>query len=396
MRAAARFGTDVTRPITRTVLAAHSSAGLFSADRMLLESVVGLRDAGCRVVVALPTTGPLVAELERVGAEVQILEMLTLSKQLLRPRRWPALARRSLLGLLSIWRFLGRVRPDIVYVSTVAIPQWPLLARCRGIRSISHLHEAERSGNRWVRRLIYLPHLASQRTLVNSRFSLETIRRALPALARRAEIVRNGIVFPREPALPREPLETPLRILYMGHLSPRKGPDLGIEAATLLQQEGHQVELTILGAPAEGFEWFEQQLRDQAADGDVKVEFAGFHRDVWPFLARADILLAPSRFDEPFGNSVVEAVLALRPVVASNSSGLREAAEGHRTVRLVPPGDARAIANALVAVTDSWSSVIRSLSASRLGAMRRHDPVTYRATIVRACGAESGTHREER
>jgi glycosyltransferase involved in cell wall biosynthesis len=380
---------------TRTVLVAHAGAGLFGADRMLLESVIGLREAGCRVVVALPSNGPLVAELDRAGAEVRIIAMLALSRRLLRPHGWPALVRRSLLGAPSIWRLMSRTRPDAVYVSTSKIPQWPLLARSRGIRTISHIHEAERSGGRWVNRLWYLPHLASQRTLVNSRFTLATIRRALPALARRAEIVHNGIAFPEHPTLPREPLEAPLRILYMGHLSPQKGPDLGLEAATLLQQEGREVEVTVLGAPMAGFEWFEQQLRDQAADSDLHVEFAGFHRDIWPFLARADVLLAPSRFDEPFGNAAVEAVLALRPVVASDSSGLKEAAGGYRTTRLVRPGDARAIADALVAVTDSWSALVRSLAASRKEALRRHDPAAYRATIVRACGVDRGARRDE-
>lgn len=372
-----------------TVLVAHSGAGLFAADRMLLESVLGLREAGCRVVVALPSSGPLVTELERAGAEVEVLEMLTLDAHLLRPRRWTRLARRSLLGLPRIWRLISRVRPDVVYVSTSAIPQWPLLARCRGIRSISHLHEAARTGSRRVNRLRYLPHLASQRTLVSSSSSLETMRRTLPALARRAEVVHNGICSPEHPVLPREPLESPLRVLYMGHLSPRKGPDLGLEAATLLQRDGCPVELTVLGAADEGDEWFVQQLRDQATASGIDVAFEGFHRDIWPYLARTDVLLAPSRCDEPFGNAAVEAVLALRPVVASDASGLREAVGDYRTTRLVPPGDARAIADALVDITVSWSGVVRALRASRERALRRHDPATYRARIVQACGAGS-------
>ncbi|MGO2557429.1 glycosyltransferase family 4 protein [Brachybacterium sp.] len=372
-----------------TILAAHSGAGLFTSDRMLLESVRGLREVGCRVVVALPSAGPLIAELERAGAEIEIVSMLVLGKNLLRPRRWPATTRRALLGLRSIRRLIRRIQPDVIYVSTTMIPQWPLLARHQGIRSISHIHEVAGSGNRWLDRLLYLPHLASQRTLVSSRASLETMRRALPAIARRSEIVHNGITSPRYPAPPREPLEPPLRILYMGRLSPRKGPDLALEAASLIQQEGRRVELTMLGTADAGDEWFEDQLRNQAAGSGVEVDFAGLQRDIWPHLARADILLAPSRFDEPFGNSAVEAVLALRPVIASDSSALREAAGGYRTTRLVPPGDARAIGDALVDVTDSWSSIVHSLRASRNEALRRHDPEGYRATINRACGAES-------
>ncbi|MDN5900939.1 MAG: glycosyltransferase family 4 protein [Brachybacterium sp.] len=180
----------------------------------------------------------------------------------------------------------------------------------------------------------------------------------------------------------------------MGRLSPRKGSDLGLEAASLIQQEGRQVEFTMLGVAEEGGEWFERQLRTQAAESGVDVKFAGLQRDIWPYLASADILLAPSRFDEPFGNSAVEAVLALRPVIASDSSGLREAAGGYRTTRLVPPGDARAIADALVDVTDSWSDIVRSLRTSRKEALRRYDPASYRATINRACGVESRGHWE--
>ncbi|HEX7349483.1 glycosyltransferase [Brachybacterium sp.] len=377
----------------RTVLVAHPGTGLYGADRMLLESVHGLRSADVRVVVALPSIGPLVAELLRLGAEVEIVRTLALSARLLRPRAWPTAASVSVLGIVRIWRLLGRLRPDTVYVSTSGVPQWPLIARARGIRSISHIHEAPRSDGRRVNRLRLLPHLASHRTLVNSQYTLETIRRALPSLARRAEIVPNGVVSPEHPPLPREPLESPLRVLYMGRFSPRKGPDLALEAATLLQLEGHQVQLTMLGEPAEGFEWFDRQLREQACAGDLEVEFAGFQQDVWPFLADVDVLLAPSRFDEAFGNSAVEAVLALRPVIASDTSGLREAVGDYRSVHLVPVGDARALANSLLAVSRSWSTTVRSLASSRAEALRRHDPGTYRSTIVRACGVDtSGPH----
>lgn len=371
----------------RTVLVAHAGAELFGSDRMLLESVAGLREAGCRVVVALPSDGPLVPELRRTGAEVQIIPMLVLRKALLKPRGWPSLVTSTLTGLVAACRLLSRVRPDTVYVSTIIIPQWPLLARLRRILTISHVHEAERSGSRWINRLLYFPHLASQRTLVNSRFSLETIRWALPALARRSEIVLNGVDSPADPVPPRKSLEGPLRILYMGRLSPRKGPDLAIEAAALLNQGPHSAHLTLLGTAFEGYEWFEQELREQAASSDVEVEFAGFHPEIWPFLGKADVLLVPSRLDEPFGNTAVEGVLALRPVIASDSSGLREAAGGYTTTRLVAPGDAREIAGALRNIVETWSETVDALPASRAEALRRHAPEVYRETIARACGA---------
>lgn len=374
------------RPRARTVLVVHPGAELFGSDRMLLESVLGLREAEYRVVVALGSDGPLVAELRRTGIDVRIVPMLVLRKALLRPRGWPELLRSALTGLIAAARLIRKERPGTVYVSTIIIPQWPAIARLLGARSVSHVHEAERSGNRWLNRLLYLPHLASQRTLVNSRFSLDTICWALPALARRSEIIHNGVAFPAHPTPPREPLEGPLRILYMGRLSPRKGPDLILEAAELLYRQGRTAKVTLLGTAFAGYEWFEEQLREQAADGEAEVEFAGFHPEVWPFLADADILVVPSRADEPFGNTAVEGVLALRPVVASDSSGLREAAGGYSTTRLVPPGEAHAIAGALIDIADSWPAVVGGLPSSRETALRRHAPSVYRTAVARACG----------
>ncbi|WP_171011051.1 glycosyltransferase family 4 protein, partial [Microbacterium sp. O] len=186
-----------------TVLLVHPGAEMFGSDRMLLESAIGLVESGARVIVALPSSGLLVNELRAAGAEVVILPMLVLRKVLLTPRGLPRLFRDTFRGLGAAWRLIGRLRPDVVYVSTIIIPEWPLIARLRGVRTVSHVHEAEASGNRIVNALLYSPHLASHQTLVNSRFSLDTIRTALPALARRSHVVYNGVASPPHPLSPR-------------------------------------------------------------------------------------------------------------------------------------------------------------------------------------------------
>lgn len=364
-----------------TVLLVHPGAEMFGSDRMLLESAIGLAESGVRVVVALPSSGLLVNELRAAGAEVVILPMLVLRKVLLTPRGLPRLFRDTFRGLGAAWRLIGRLRPDVVYVSTIIIPEWPLIARLRGVRTVSHVHEAEASGNRIVNALLYSPHLASHQTLVNSRFSLDTIRTALPALARRSHVVYNGVASPPHPLSPRPRTEGPLRVLYIGRLSPRKGPDLVIAAASRLHSAGRAVEVTLLGAVFEGYEWFERDLRAQASEAGVTVDFAGFHTDIWPFLEQADVLLVPSRVDEPFGNTAVEGVLALRPVIASDSSGLREAAGGYGTARLVAAGDAEAIASALTDIDARWDEIVSTVADSRAEALRRHAPQVYRSSI---------------
>lgn len=367
-----------------TVLVVHPGAELFGSDRMLLESVIGLVECGTRVLVALPESGPLVAELRRAGAEVRIVPMLVLRKSLMAPRGWPRLLTSAISGLIASWRLLGETTPDAVYVSTIIVPQWPVVARLRRTRAVSHVHEAEASGSRVLNALLYLPHVASEWTLVNSDFSLGTIRKALPVLARRCRTVLNGVASPDAPRAPRTNLDGRLRVLYLGRLSPRKGPDLVIDAATRIRATGQDVSVTLLGTAFAGYEWFEQQLQDKAVKSGVEVEFAGFHSDVWPFLARADVLVVPSRLDEPFGNTAVEGVLALRPVIASDSSGLREAAGGYSTTQLVSAGEVEEIAEALRGVVDDWPQLVNEVSASRAEALRRHAPEAYRSSVAAA------------
>ncbi|WP_447647359.1 glycosyltransferase [Microbacterium forte] len=371
-------------PTRRTVLLVHPGAEMFGSDRMLLESARALLAADRRVVVALPSRGLLDDELRKAGAEVVVIPMLVLRKTLLSPRGLPTLVRDSIKGFIAAWRLIGRLRPNVVYVSTIVAPQWPVVARLRGTKAVSHVHEAEASGKRLINRALYLPHLASTRTLVNSQFSLETIRASLPALAKRATVVYNGVTSPPDPTPPRVSVDGALRVLYIGRLSPRKGPDLLVDAAALLRARGRKVTLTLLGAVFTGYEWYERELRTKAATAGLDVEFAGFHSEIWPFLALADVLVVPSRVDEPFGNTAVEGVLARRPVVASNSSGLREAAGGYSTSRLVPANSADAIASALEDLATQWDAVVAGVEESRLEALRRHAPDAYRVEIAAA------------
>lgn len=366
-----------------TCLFAHPGAELFGSDRMLLESVIAGREHGFDCVVALPERGPLVDALVAVGARVVISRGLVLRKALMRPSGWGRLAGDTLRGTAAAWRLIARVRPDCVYVNTVTIPLWPLVARARRVPAITHVHEAEASGSSLVNRLLYAPHLASRRVIANSEFSVRTIARSLGMLARRTSVVLNGVVGPPEAHPPRAALASPLRVAYVGRLSPRKGTDVLVEAARTLRDTGTDIRLDVLGSAFSGYEWFEAQLRDAIRDAGLeqRVVMHGFVDSIWPFLAEADVLVVPSTVDEPFGNTAVEGILALRPVVASDTSGLREAAGGYPTSWLVPPGDAVALAEALAAVARTWVEVVARVDSSASRAVARHAPAAYRARI---------------
>jgi glycosyltransferase involved in cell wall biosynthesis len=83
----------------------------------------------------------------------------------------------------------------------------------------------------------------------------------------------------------------------------------------------------------------------------VPVHLLGRVPDVAAWLRRADLLVHPARW-EGFGLALLEAMLASKPVVATNVSSIPEIVADGETGLLVPPDDATALAAALNRVLD--------------------------------------------
>ena len=143
---------------------------------------------------------------------------------------------------------------------------------------------------------------------------------------------------------------------------------------------------------------------------ESRVRFLGFRDDVWAGLQLGRHRGDPVSVGEPFGNTAVEAALAARPLVVSESSGLLEATQGLPGVHRVPPGDASAIADAVREIIAHWPMHRdQAEAAARLAALR-FDPERYRESIVElvaslsrplhgsapgaATGASSGIRRD--
>ncbi|MFC5381908.1 glycosyltransferase [Aquipuribacter nitratireducens] len=367
-----------------TVLVAHPGGELYGSDRVLAESVAGLREAGLDVVVALAGPGPLVARLEALGARVTVCRTPVLRKQYLSLVGLLRLARSTAAGLRPSWALLRATRPVAVLVNTVTVPLWIVLARLLRVPVVCHVHEAERSARPLLRRLLALPLLGARRVVTNSRFSEGVLLDAVPSLASRTQVVPNGVEGPSACVPPRASPDGEVRLLYLGRLSPRKGPDVAVAAVAALRDRGVPARLDVVGAVFPGYEWFEQELRDQvrALGLTDRVALHGFRPDVWPWLAGCDVLLVPSRTDEPFGNTAVEGALAARPVVASRTSGLLEATSGLRAARTVAPDDPDAVADAVVAIRDAWAHVRDDALADRAYAADRYSPTAYRRRVA--------------
>lgn len=369
----------------QTYLMAHPSADLYGSDRVLLESVEALIETDAEVVVTLPSDGPLVSEIEHRGARVELCPTPVLRKSMLSPLGFLLLIMASIRGLVAGVNLVRRVRPDAVYVNTITIPLWLVVARVTQRASVCHVHEAEGSASLLVQRALAAPLFLSDRIISNSEFSTAVLTRSFRRLGARTKIILNGVIGPEEVVPPRTRLDGGLRALYVGRLSERKGVDVAVEAVAQMHERGTPVQLDIVGAVFPGYEEYEDVLRnlvERRGLGDA-VTFHGFQADVWPHLAAADVLVVPSRLDEPFGNTAVEALLAERAVVVSDTSGLREASAGYESAYRVAPNDPRAIAAALEVCTHQWPELVTSVERDRKEAEDRHSLRRYRDTISR-------------
>lgn len=159
------------------------------------------------------------------------------------------------------------------------------------------------------------------------------------------------------PALPRQ-AKARRRLGFVGTLAPHKGVDVLLRAFRAL--DGGDLTLDLHGSltthPAHVAD-----LR-RAAEGDARIRFRGpFAEGEQPrVLSTIDVLVLPSVWWENSPLTVLEALAAGIPVIASRIGGLPEIVAHGDTGLLVPPADPGALRQALEDVTSG-----RRLSGGR-------------------------------
>jgi glycosyltransferase involved in cell wall biosynthesis len=134
----------------------------------------------------------------------------------------------------------------------------------------------------------------------------------------------------------------------VARLSDRKGMPFLLDALKLLEDEGRRFSCLIVGGGGSSSEEKIALLKQKAELLGLtsRLVFTGLRDDIPEILSLFDLFVLPS-LDEGLGRSLVEAMAAGKPAVASRVGGIPEAVEDGKTGILVPPGDAHALAKAL-------------------------------------------------
>ena len=159
------------------------------------------------------------------------------------------------------------------------------------------------------------------------------------------------------------------------------------------------VQALFVGDALFGEDAYAAGLRAQAQRLGVadRVCWAGFRDDVPALMKACTVVAHTSTAPEPFGRVIVEAMLAGRPVVASDEGGPREVISDGRTGRLVTPGNPDGLAAAvgdLIAHPDRARALAEAGGAVARSRFSVQAMISGAEAVTRQAAASRGTRRQ--
>lgn len=165
-------------------------------------------------------------------------------------------------------------------------------------------------------------------------------------------VIHNGIDLARFAPRDDQPHRN-FRVGMIGHLAPIKGQEEFIRAAATVCAGRDDVEFVIAGEDKSKSGEHRELLEKLIAELNLadRVRLLGWVEDTPRLLSTLDLFISPAR-SEPFGLSIVEAMAAGVPVIATMSEGAREIIRDGETGWLVAIADSPALARAILSAID--------------------------------------------
>ena len=226
------------------------------------------------------------------------------------------------------------------------------IARKKDVRVVMCRHLTRKGKNTLLYRWLYR-HL--DRLIFDSELSKSEFLSTHPTIdEKKLGIVHTSIVVPE--AVTTVDIRAQYGIaedsvigMFHGRLDPEKGLDTLLEAVTQIKERNFR--LVLVGR---GSEEYTAHLKQTVQEKGIaeKVVFAGFVHPVLPYVAAADFGILASTVQEGCPLSPQEYMSQGRPVVVTNNGGQREYVMQEQNGLLVPPGDAKALAEAMARLVD--------------------------------------------
>jgi glycosyltransferase involved in cell wall biosynthesis len=328
-----------------TVLQVLPSLDVGGAERATVDVAKALVAGGHRALV-MSSGGNLVDQLVDSGAE-------HFEFAVGRKNPWSVLANRA-----RIVDVIKRQGIDIVHARS-RIPAWSAFLATRTLNSafVTTFHDAYR-GTSAPKKFYNGVMARGDRIIAISRFVAEHILAHYPGAQARLALIPRGVDFSVfDPALISDDRKREFRtqqgippgvplLLMPARLSHTKGHELTLQALAILADKHF---LCLMIGPAKERSNYRARLLNLARELQLqnKVRFVD-RVDLAAAYAAADLVLSASQKAEGFGRVPVEAQAMGVPVIATKLGATSETILDGETGWLVPPGNAAALAQAIV------------------------------------------------
>ncbi|HEV3045486.1 MAG TPA: glycosyltransferase family 4 protein [Roseiarcus sp.] len=375
----------------RTVLQIIPRLDAGGAERTTIDVAAALVAAGARALVA-SEGGRLTSELQAVGGLLTPFQAATKNPVAM------------MLNVRRLARLVRDERVDIVHARSRA-PAWVALAAMRlAPRPFVTTFHGAYTG-RSALKLRYNSVMArGDAVIANSQYTADMIARFYPFAREKVTIIHRGSDFSKfAPAVVDASRVARLRrawgaepqeriVLLAARLTAWKGQKILIAAAKRLKDAGMVGVRYVLAGDPQGRGSYAKELDALIEKGGLRgIVVRVGHCDDMPaaFLA-ASVVAVPSTEPEAFGRSAVEAQAMGAPVVVSDLGAVPEtvlappyATAEERTGWRVPPGDAPALAEALVNALSLGASAREALARRARAHVERNFSLEHmtRATL---------------
>ncbi len=325
----------------KTILHLIETSGPGGAERMLISLVEALPKHEYRSLICLLKEGWLYDEFRRRGFETVVI---------------PQQRTVDVSWLWAVRHLVRAQRVDLMHSHEFAMNTYgSLVSLIAGIPQIATVHGKNYYYKRWYRRLAYRFVARRGRMVAVSEDCRRFISDKVGVPLQRISTIYNGI--PTERYEPSSAVRANIRsalgmirdqpvVGTVGNLYPVKGQTFLLQAMSSVVRHWPDCRLIIAGRGD-----LESALKNEAKELGIErnVLFLGYRADIPELLQAMDVFVLPS-LSEGLSLSILEAMAAAKPVVATAVGGNPEVIVDSKIGYLVPPGNPGALAEKIIAL----------------------------------------------
>lgn len=327
------------------ILFLHSSSDLYGASKVFLDTILIAKNSNHVPIIVLSEKGPLTEKLEFFNVKYYVIRLAIIRRKYF--NFWGILNRIYFFttALLKLFFLHKKEKFDLIFSNTTGVLIGSILGKIIGVKHIWHVHEILLNPLLLTKVLSWLMYYSSDvNIMVSNEVKLHWMKHN-PKLSNKIRVIYNGIdTQPYEinsKGLLLEELKISKSKVIIGMVARVhywKGQEYFIDIAKVLISKNENLHFIMVGDAYPGYEYLYAIIQKKIEDYQLEeyITNLGFRSDIPSILNCFDLFILPSILPDPLPTTILEAMAAKLPVIATNHGGAKEMVIEGLTGYLIP------------------------------------------------------------